>query len=726
MTIKTNLDELTDTLNHQPDRRRLSRRALAVGIGLVMITIAFALLSAWHLRTMVIRDAESDTQALGTVLAEQTKRLVQVYDLIHRGLEARFRTQNVRSLTEQENDWGSEETHNLLRQYLDFLPAGGSIGLIDAQGILVNSSRFWPPPHIDVSAREHYRFHKEISSDTLHIMLRRRPDAGGDPVIYLSRRISAADGSFMGILAGALDVPELAKFYKTLNVYEARTITLLRSDGLILAAYPRHDDLIGTKVPAQSDWRDINVTAGGEVYHGTHFLTGKPVIASIHPVPGLPLVIDVSRATDDVLAIWRHQINLIVAGQIIVITATILFLGLMLRQFRMQDEQLAILKEVGEAAVQNARRISDFAAMASDWFWEQDRNLRFVPIETRAPSTRSVDDQSSYGKTRREQSGVDPGNMLWDQHERDLNERRPFRDFRYQKMGHDGRIHHLSVSGNPIFDADGTFKGYRGVGRDITADMEAADALRLAKERAESAVVARAEFLANMSHELRTPLNVIIGFADLIARHPTVTASPPIVNYARDIHTSGQDLLAMINAILDLSKLEDGLYQLRGDHVRVGPIMRTCITEARREAEAKGIKVEYQDPGFTAVLYCDGHAVRQIIQHILSNAVKFTPANGLVSAGLERAPNGGLVIRVIDTGIGIEPDVLKRLFEPFYQANASLTRAHGGTGLGLAISCKLMALHGGSIEVESVPDQGTVVRLIFPPERVLSPSPTAP
>ena len=451
-----------------------------------------------------------------------------------------------------------------------------------------------------------------------------------------------------------------------------------------------------------------------------HFLTGTPAIASTHPVPGMSLVLDISREVDDVLATWRQQMRLIVAGQVVVILATVLFLFLIRRQFRMQDEQLGMLRTVGAEAVENARRLNDFASLASDWFWEQDANLRFVPIATPVPSTRLVGDTSNFGRTRREQAGIiDPTGPLWSVHEADLAARLPFRDFRYPRIGHDGVRHYVSISGKPIFGTDGTFQGYRGVGRDITRDMEAAEALRQAKERAEAAVVARAEFLANMSHELRTPLNVIIGFSDLIIRHPVASATPPLADYARDIQASGQDLLATINAILDLSKLEDGLYHLRRDNVRVGPILEATVQETRAAAAQKEVAVEYHDPGFEAVLSCDGRAFGQIMRHVVNNAVKFTPAGGDVSVSMERLANGGLGVWITDTGIGIDSTELARLFEPFYQSNSSLSRAHGGPGLGLAISHKLMTLHGGSIAVESTPGKGTTIRLLFPADRVV-------
>ena len=175
----------------------------------------------------------------------------------------------------------------------------------------------------------------------------------------------------------------------------------------------------------------------------------------------------------------------------------------------------------------------------------------------------------------------------------DLLARRPFRDFRDHEIDADGGHHHVSINGNPVFDGAGTFVGYRGTGREVTAEVEAARELELAKERAEAASRAKSEFLANMSHELRTPLNAIIGFSELIHDQPFGKIGANYVEYASEINTAGHHLLDMINDVLDISKIEAGRYELAEETIEIGMVVRSCVAHAeaaggrRRRADRK-------------------------------------------------------------------------------------------------------------------------------------------
>jgi signal transduction histidine kinase len=382
-----------------------------------------------------------------------------------------------------------------------------------------------------------------------------------------------------------------------------------------------------------------------------------------------------------------------------------------------QDQDLNDkLTEVGAALRESEQKLRAYAEMSADWFWEQGPDLRFLRRSYIPLTTRPTD----VGKTRRElgDPAMDP--RRWDLHEADLAARRPFRDFRWERIQIDGKRRHMSTSGDPIFDENGVFRGYHGTGRDRTPDVHAAEELRVAKEQAEAANRAKSEFLANMSHELRTPLNSIIGFAELIRDQNLNQSDPKQAEWAGIILSSGQHLLAIVNDLLELSRIEAGRADLADDKVDLADIARTCIGMVELQAEANGVQVECMFGQTEVVLRADSRAVTQVVLNLLGNAVKFSPNGGAVTIRVEPAVDGSIALAIADLGIGIDPATVRLLGEPFTQANSSITRRFGGTGLGLAISRKLLALHGGTLTLESVLGRGTTVRAWFPADRVIA------
>jgi signal transduction histidine kinase len=254
---------------------------------------------------------------------------------------------------------------------------------------------------------------------------------------------------------------------------------------------------------------------------------------------------------------------------------------------------------------------------------------------------------------------------------------------------------------------------------DITDRQQVITELRAAKEAAEEASRAKSQFLATMSHELRTPLNAIIGFSEMVAAETYGPAgSPRYVEYARDIRRSGVHLLDLINGILDTAKIEAGRYTLEEEIAEPAAMVEVCMAMIRPHAQDAGVALTATVDPRLPPLYVDRRATVQVLLNLLSNAVKFTPAGGRVEVIAAPEPDGGCLLQVADTGVGIAPHMLARLFEPFVQGDPMLSRRHPGTGLGLSISRSLMELHGGTLSLDSAPDRGTTARARFPVHRL--------
>lgn len=254
-------------------------------------------------------------------------------------------------------------------------------------------------------------------------------------------------------------------------------------------------------------------------------------------------------------------------------------------------------------------------------------------------------------------------------------------------------------------------------GRDLE---EMARRLRSARDDAERANRAKTEFLANMSHELRTPLNAIIGFSEMLESGYGGSLSERQASYTRDIHESGQHLLQIINNVLDMSKVEAGQYQLFETAVDIGDVTRTALSIVGGQARDRGLSLEMRLAADLPMVMADERTLRQVLLNLLSNAVKFTHPGGRITLSGGMNAEGDVEVHVGDTGIGIPPEALEMVMEPFQQANGSFSREYEGTGLGLTISKNFIELHGGRLTIASEVGVGTVVTVLLPKFRVLS------
>jgi signal transduction histidine kinase len=226
-------------------------------------------------------------------------------------------------------------------------------------------------------------------------------------------------------------------------------------------------------------------------------------------------------------------------------------------------------------------------------------------------------------------------------------------------------------------------------------------------------------FVAHMSHELRTPLNAIIGFSDMIRmRLKDAAGDGKILGYVDDINGAGWHLLRVINDILDLSKIEAGKLELTEEDVELGEVVDSCARMIKGQMDEKAIELVCDIPAGLPKLVADELKLKQVLINLLSNAAKFTPERGIVTVRA-RVEATGAAIMVADTGIGIEAQDLPKVFKPFTQLNANVSRKYKGTGLGLPLAKALVELHDGTLTVESIAGKGTTVTVRFPPRRVM-------
>ncbi len=276
----------------------------------------------------------------------------------------------------------------------------------------------------------------------------------------------------------------------------------------------------------------------------------------------------------------------------------------------------------------------------------------------------------------------------------------------------------------------------RRVAEKTEALKAANEALEQACYLADAANRAKSEFLAAMSHELRTPLNSIIGFSEVIKEETYGPIhGPKYRDYAEDIYNSGQHLLAIINDILDLAKVESGTEELFEETVRVPEVLDAVTRllqprarqgrvalEVAESAETAGDARTAGDAGAGAQLRlrADSRKLKQILVNLLSNAIKFTPPGGRVTLAAWCRAESGFVFQVVDSGIGIAPKDIPKALSKFGQVDGSLGRPHEGTGLGLPLTKSLVELHGGSLDLQSTVGQGTTVTVRFPASRIVA------
>ncbi|MBL8702448.1 MAG: PAS domain S-box protein [Alphaproteobacteria bacterium] len=370
----------------------------------------------------------------------------------------------------------------------------------------------------------------------------------------------------------------------------------------------------------------------------------------------------------------------------------------------------AELERTNGALKANAERFADFARIASDWLWETDRDgiYTFVTDAVQVVGVAPSEIVGRHYAAMNELLSIAPLEDAAGLREI-FAARRPYRDRSFRIRGRDGRVRTLEVSGAPIFDAAGAFAGYRGAARDVTALRQTRDDLEraLVAEREMSAQQRR--FVAITSHEFRTPLAIIDGATQRLLAGDRPARDDGTIGRLERIRAAVRRMTQLIDRTLTSARLEDGRIELQPRRCDLLALLRAAIDQQH------SISPEFTfglaaGPG-SATVVGDPRLIEQIFTNLLSNAVKFSRGERRIDVGVADV-DGGYAVTVRDYGVGIAEDEIPKLFQRFFRASSALGIA--GTGLGLHLVRELVAMHGGSIAVESRPGEGTTFRVTLP------------
>lgn len=296
-----------------------------------------------------------------------------------------------------------------------------------------------------------------------------------------------------------------------------------------------------------------------------------------------------------------------------------------------------------------------------------------------------------------------------------LSQKEPIAMIENRNINKHGETRRFEWFSHAHFNTEGKVTEIQSVGRDVTE-------IRIAKEESEKSNKAKSDFLAAMSHDLRTPLNAIMGFSDMM-RQKTFgpLGDEHYDQYADDIHSSGLFLISLINDILDLSKIEAGKYELFDEPLDVSSTIKDCLLQLKNMAETHNLSLISDVPSGMPRLLGDERVMIQILNNLLSNAIKFSSDAGRVDVNAYVDEGNSIVLSVIDTGIGMSDEDIAKAQNAFEQADGTHSKRHEGTGLGLYLCHNFMTLFGGTLDIESEADAGTMVTLRFPAERTIQP-----
>ena len=667
-------------------------RTLFIGAAVVMIAgIALMAWSAFDERRLTWQHSIETSRNIGAALAQDINRNIELYDLSLRAAIDGLKLPGVSRLSPE------------LRRAIIFDGSAsardlGALIVLDEKGNDIAESGSPTPKLGNLAERDYFQIQRDRRDVGLYISGPEKGRLSGQWSIFLSRRIDHPDGSFAGIVAGSIHLSYFQHLFESVALGKNGTITLYGTDGTVVIRTPLMPSSIGRKLsggeifkyfPAQREGHLELVAASDGVDRDYVW----------RQVGDLPFIVSVGQSPAVFLAEWRQK----------TVVSSVALVGLLGLATWLAIALMRELKRRGEAeqgARESERHFRLLAEHSSDMLVRSrpgERGRLYV-----SPACRAI-----YGYEPEELVGADPEELI---HPDDVDVFRhstlklEYCDqaiVTYRVKRKDGSYLWVESSRTRATNPATGEPENISIVRDVSERVRTEDELRLAKERADAASQAKSEFLARMSHEIRTPMNGILGMNTLLLNTELTDRQR---DYVRLVGESASALLAILNDILDISKLEAGKVELESLDFDLVQLVENAVLLLAPRAREKGIEIgALVEPVLRGAYRGDPSRLRQILLNLVSNAVKFTEQGGVtvkVAAATPPATRAGsaalrLRFTVTDTGIGMAAKVHGKVFQKFEQADSSMTRRFGGTGLGLAISKELAELMGGTIDFSS-------------------------
>jgi signal transduction histidine kinase len=674
--------------------RHLSRRLVILTALLLTMAHIGNIGLVLHFYTFNADREREGREATARLLAEHASRAIAAIDLT---LETLAET----LISDQ--DLAPRRIQSLIESRIRRLPQARTLLVIGEDGRELFNSAVVPAHPFVLTDRPYFRALQEQPGLDTYITGRMAMRTTGLVSFIVARALRDGAGHFRGSVAAVADPGYFSSFYGTRDLGHDESAMLVRSDGAILA---------GTDVDSATMPIDATVETLGASRPGT--------VSTTRSVPSYGLQVVISGPSP-----WRSTAFLTfligdVAGMLALTGIALWLTGVLRGEAKAREKAETLLRDAFESAP------AGFALFDAD-----DRLVMcngvyraFYPAATRellVPGASFETLARAAAKVSAPPDMTDPAALKHYVDVRLAAHRTRSGDLVRQRNKDTWVLIRECATddgGTVVFETD------------ISAMKQQEEALRrseraerTAREQAERANRSKTSFLATMSHELRTPLNAIIGFSEIIECQLFGADHDRYRDYGGLIHRSGQHLLAIINDILDIAKLQSGKTELHTEPTAIGTMAAETLRLVSNQAEAAHLMLSHEIAPDLPAVRADTIRLRQVLINLLSNAIKFTPGGGrvLISA---RHRDGGVQIDVSDTGIGIAADDIPRALEPFGQVSNTLTRSHEGTGLGLPLSKNLIELHGARFEITSTVGLGTTVSIVFPAELAVTPETT--